>query len=130
MILLPALIGAAFATSTVFLLSRAGVLRSGVVALVLVAMAGFWPLFAVATQDDSQIVLHITLFFCFATAAVLSNRIGIIGLAFTIIAHGFFNVALFTTVHPGPLWWPVFSAGYGAALGGLLLISLRTGDTA
>jgi hypothetical protein len=130
MIMLPALIGAALATATVFFLSRVGVLRSGVVALVLVAMAGFWPLFAVATQDDGQIVLHITLFFCFATAAVLSNRIGIQGLAFTLIAHSILDAALFTTVHPGPLWWPVFSAGYGVALGGLLLISLRKGDIA
>lgn len=129
MIILPALIGAALAKATVFLLSRAGVLRSGIVALVLVALAGFWPLFAVATQDDNQIVLHITLFFCFATAAVLSNRVGIQGLAFALMAHGLLDVALFMTLHPGPLWWPIFSAGYGIAFGSLLFVSLRTGGT-
>ena len=71
MILLPVLIGAALAAATVLLLSRAGMVRSGIVALVVIAVAGFWPLFAVASQNDGQIVLHMTLFAAFAAAASL-----------------------------------------------------------
>ena len=125
MILLPALIGAALAAATVLLLSRAGMVRSGIIALVVIAAAGFWPLFAVAAQDDGQIVLHITLFAVFASAAVFSNWIGIAGLALVLIGHGILDAALFTTPHPGPLWWPAFCAGYDVTFGVLLLASLR-----
>ena len=124
MILLPALIGAALAAATVLLLSRAGMVRSGIVALVVVAVAGFLPLFAVASQNDGQIVLHITLFAVFASAAVFSNWIGIAGLALVLIGHGILDAALFTTPHPGPLWWPAFCAGYDVTFGVLLLASL------
>jgi hypothetical protein len=124
MILLPALIGAALAAATVLLLSRAGMVRSGIIALVVIAAAGFWPLFAVAAQDDGQIVLHMTLFAVFASAAVFSNRIGIAGLALVLIGHGILDAALFTTPHPGPLWWPAFCAGYDVTFGVLLLASL------
>jgi hypothetical protein len=125
MILLPALIGAALAAATVLLLSRAGMVRSGIVALVVIAVAGFWPLFAVASQNDGQIVLHMTLFATFAAAAVFSSRIGIAGLAIALIAHGILDAALFTTPHPGPLWWPAFCAGYDVTFGVMLLVSLR-----
>jgi hypothetical protein len=130
MILLPALIGAALAAATVFVLARAGMLRSGIVALVLIAIAGFWPLFAVASQDDGQILLHIAIFAAFAAAAVFSDRIGIAGLAVALIAHGILDTALFTTAHPGPLWWPAFCASYDVVFGGMLLVSLRTGRIA
>jgi hypothetical protein len=125
MILLPALIGAALAAATVLLLSRAGMVRSGIVALVVIAVAGFWPLFAVAAQDDGQIVLHMTLFATFAAAAMFSSRIGIAGLAIALIAHGVLDAALFTTPHPGPLWWPAFCSGYDVTFGVMLLVSLR-----
>jgi hypothetical protein len=125
MILLPALIGATLAAATVWLLSRAGMVRSGIVALVVIAVAGFWPLFAVASQNDGQIVLHMTLFAAFAAAAIFSSRIGIAGLAIALIAHGVLDAALFTTPHPGPLWWPAFCAGYDVIFGVMLLVSLR-----
>ena len=99
--------------------------RSGIIALVVIAAAGFWPFFAVAAQDDGQIVLHITLFAVFASAAVFSNWIGIAGLALVLIGHGILDAALFTTPHPGPLWWPAFCAGYDVTFGVLLLASLR-----
>jgi hypothetical protein len=82
-------------------------------------------LFAVAAQDDGQIVLHMTLFAAFAAAAVFSSRIGIAGLAIALIAHGVLDAALFTTPHPGPLWWPAFCAGYDVTFGVMLLVSLR-----
>jgi hypothetical protein len=99
--------------------------RSGIVALVVIAVAGFWPLFAVASQNDGQIVLHMTLFAAFAAAAIFSSRIGIAGLAIALIAHGVLDAALFTTPHPGPLWWPAFCAGYDVIFGVMLLVSLR-----
>lgn len=127
MILLPMLIGAALAGATVFALSRAGMLRSGIVALVLIAVAGFWPLFAVASQDNGQVVLHLAMFAAFAAAAVFSNQIGIAGLGLAFIAHAILNAALFATPHPGPLWWPAFCAGYNVTFGVMLFVSLRTG---
>ena len=126
MILLPALIGGALAAVTAVVLSRAGLLRrSGIVGLILIAIAGFWPLFAVAAQDDAQLLFHLAIFAGFGAAALLSHRIGLAGLALALIAHGVLDGALFTTTHPGPLWWPAFCAGYDVVFGGAILFVIR-----
>lgn len=128
MILLPALIGGGLAAATGAALIRAGLLhRVGLLGLILIAVAGFWPLFAVAAQDDSQLFMHLAIFAVFGGAAYFSRRIGLSGLALVFIAHGVLDGFLFTTTHPGPLWWPAFCAGYDVVLGAILLISINRG---
>jgi hypothetical protein len=122
MILWPALIGGVLATLTGGALWRLSLLhRAG---LIVIAIAGFWPLFAVASGDDTQLVLHMALFAAFGAAAVFSHKLGIAGLAAILMAHGLLDVALFTTPHPGPIWWPAFCAAYDVVLGAILLLSL------
>mgnify|MGYP000353791462 FL=1 len=125
MILLPTLIGGALAAVTAIALLRLGLLRrAGIIGLIVIAIAGFWPLFAVASQDDGQLVFHLAIFSSFGAAALFSHRIGLAGLALVLIAHGVLDAALFTTAHPGPLWWPAFCAGYDVVLGAAVLIAV------
>ncbi len=130
MILAPALIGGGLAAASVAVLSRFGLLhRAGIIGLLIIAIAGFWPLFAVAAQDDGQLLLHLAIFAAFAATAVFSHRIGLAGLALVLIAHGVLDAALFTTPHVGPLWWPAFCAGYDVIFGLAILASLRNRRT-
>lgn len=134
MILWPALVGGGLAAATGAALSRAGLFhRPGLVGLIIIAVAGFWPLFAVAAQNDGQVMFHIAIFAAFAAAALASHRIGMAGLALVLIAHGVLDSVLYTTVHPGPVWWPAFCAGYDVVLGGMILLFLlnspRSGHT-
>jgi hypothetical protein len=125
MILWPVLIGGVLATLTGGALWRLSLLhRAGIIGLIVIAIAGFWPLFAVASVDDTQLVLHMALFAAFGAAAVFSHKLGISGLAAILMAHGLLNVALCTTPHPGPIWWPAFCAAYDVVLGAILLLSL------
>lgn len=125
MIVWPAFIGGALAAATGAALWRAGLLhRTGVIGLLLVGIAGFWPLFAVAAQDDSQLVLHLGLFALFGLAAYHARRIGLAGLALALISHGILDGVLSTTGHPGPAWWPAFCAAYDIVLAVILLASL------
>ncbi|MCF2871729.1 hypothetical protein L0664_11685 [Octadecabacter sp. G9-8] len=125
MILWPALIGGVLAVATGGALWRLHLLhRPGIIGLIVIAIAGFWPLFAVASGHDGQLVFHLALFATFAVAAVYSHRLGLAGLALVLVAHGVLDAALFTTSHPGPVWWPAFCAGYDVALGAVILFSL------
>jgi len=125
MILLPALIGAMLAALTGGALWRAGYLhRAGIIGLIVIAIAGFWPLFAVASGNDGQLFFHMALFATFGIAALFSHRLGLAGLAVVLIAHGVLDAALATTHHPGPHWWPAFCASYDVVLATILLLSL------
>lgn len=126
MILLPAIIGGALAAGTAWVLFRLGLLRrAGIVGLILIAIAGFWPLFAVASGDDTQLMAHLAMFAAFGTVALFSHRVGLAGLALALIAHGVLDCILFTTAHVGPLWWPAFCAAYDVTFGAALLITIR-----
>ncbi|MDC0013164.1 hypothetical protein OAE29_08035 [Octadecabacter sp.] len=125
MILWPVLIGGVLATLTGGALWWLSLLhRAGIIGLIVIAIAVFWPLSAVASGDDTQLVLHMALFAAFGAAAVFSHKLGIAGLAAILMAHGLLNVALCTTPHPGPIWWPAFCAAYDVVLGVILLLSL------
>jgi hypothetical protein len=125
MILWPALIGGALAICTGATLWRLSLLhRPGIIGFIVIAIAGFWPLFAVASGDDTQLLFHLALFAAFGGAALYSHRLGLFGLAVVLVAHGVLDAALFTTAHPGPLWWPAFCAGYDVVLGLVILTFL------
>ena len=125
MILTPALIGVGLAGLTALALVHFGLIRrAGIIGLIVIAIAGFWPLFAVAAQDDGQLFFHLAIFAAFAGAALYSHRIGLAGLALVLIAHGVLDLALHSTPHPGPLWWPAFCAAYDVTLGAALLLAL------
>lgn len=126
MILWPALIGAVLAAFSGFVLSRAGLFhRSGVIGLIVIAVAGFWPIFAVAAQDDGQLMIHLAIFAAFGATALASHRIGLAGLALVLLAHGVLDGVLHTTHHPGPDWWPAFCAGYDVVLAAIILLSMQ-----
>lgn len=86
---------------------RAGMLveRSGV-AVLLVAIAFFYPVFAV--MDGQSIGLHSIVFLAFLALAAFGFRSGFGVLALAIAAHGVFDLATAFTNHPGPIWWPAF----------------------
>lgn len=125
MILWPALIGGTLAALSGGALWRLSLLhRPGIIGLIVIAVAGFWPLFAVASGDDGELVLHLAIFAAFGATALYSHRLGLTGLALVLIAHGVLDAGLHTTGHPGPLWWPAFCAGYDVVLGAVILLSL------
>ena len=125
MIFWPALAGGALAGITGGALWRFGALhRPGLIGLLLIGIAGFWPLFAVAAQDDGQLALHLGLFALFGVVAYHARRFGLAGLAIALLAHGVLDGVLFVTGHPGPSWWPAFCAAYDLTLAALLLASL------
>ena len=131
MIILPALIGGALAFATGAVLWRAGMLaRPGVIGIILVAIAGFWPLFAATAQNGGQLAMHLAIFAGFGAVALFSARIGLAGLAAMLVAHGTLDALLFIGGHPGPLWWPAFCAAYDLMLAALIFLSLRESKTA
>ena len=121
----PALIGGGLACLTGTALWRLGLLhRAGIIGLIVIAVAGFWPLFAVAWGNTNDQLFHMALFATFGTAAYYSHRLGLSGLALVLIAHGVLDLAMATTPHPGPQWWPAFCAAYDLALGAILFLFL------
>ncbi len=100
--------------------------RPNVIGLLVVAIAAFWPLFA-GLDGDGSLVLHLLLFAIFCSTAIFSFRIGITGLAVVLFGHDLFDIAMFTTDHPGPLWWPAFCAGYDVVLALILLVPFHFG---
>lgn len=103
---------------------RAGMLkeRSGV-AILLVAIAFFYPLFAV--MDGEGIVLHSVIFIAFLALAALGFRKGLGVLALGIVAHGVFDLITVFAGHPGPVWWPAFCGSLDIAAGLTLLAIIK-----
>jgi ABC-type Na+ efflux pump permease subunit len=127
MIILPALIGAGVGFILMLGFWRAGFLaeRSGL-AVLLSAIAIFYPVFAAIEQDWSGLALHTLIFLGFTALALMGFRRGLYLIAGGLIAHAIFDAGLITLGSPGPLWWPAFCAGVDLIAGIILIRLIQT----
>lgn len=124
----PFLIGGLSGAILVLSLYRLGALkeRSGI-AVLLGAIASFWPVFAVqANAPMLTIVVHALVFVAFAIIAAYGFRQSAAVLAAGIIAHGFFDALVLVADNPGPSWWPAFCGTLDIVAGVILLFLIRT----
>lgn len=128
MIAIAALIGAICGLFIVFALQRHGMLaeRSGA-AMLLAAIASFYPVFAVMASDPLAIVLHIAVFAGFASLAIRAFHFGLHLIAGGLIAHGLFDIGVGLIHITGPAWWPAFCASLDIVAGLLVLRLIQTG---
>ena len=128
MILTAVLIGAICGIVTVFVLFRSGILseRSGA-AVLLAAIAAFYPVFAVIDADPLAIILHLAIFAGFTALALRGFRDGLYLIAGGLIAHGIFDIGLMFTQITGPDWWPPFCASLDIVAGASILRLIQTG---
>lgn len=106
---------------------RSGMLaeRSGL-AVLLAAIAFFYPVFAVQAQAAWPIIaLHALVFAAFALLALIGFARGTRILALGLIGHGLFDMLTLATGHPGPPWWPTFCATLDLMAGGIVLALLH-----
>lgn len=127
MILIAALVGAGVGAFSIFVMFRAGMLaeRSGV-AVLLAAIAIFYPVFAVQEGDLTALLLHLAVFAGFAFLAQFGFQRGMHLLAGGLVGHGIFDIGLHIIGAPGPLWWPVFCASVDIVAGMVLIRLLQT----
>ena len=128
MILTAVLIGAVCGIVTAFVLFRSGMLRerSGA-AMLLAAIAAFYPVFAMIEADPLAIVLHLAIFVGFTALALRGFRDGHYLIAGGLIAHGIFDVGLMLSQITGPAWWPPFCASFDIISGASILRLIQTG---
>lgn len=121
-------IGAVCGIATVFVMFRSGILaeRSGA-AMLLAAIAVFYPVFAVIDADPLAIALHLAIFAGFAALALRGFRDGLYLIAGGLIAHGIFDICLMFTQITGPAWWPPFCASFDLIAGASILRLIQTG---
>lgn len=121
-------IGAVCGIAAVFVMFRSGILaeRSGA-AMLLAAIAVFYPVFAVIDADPLAIALHLAIFAGFAALALRGFRDGLYLIAGGLIAHGIFDICLMFTQITGPAWWPPFCASFDLIAGASILRLIQTG---
>lgn len=128
MIGLPFFVGGVSGAAVVLALYQMGALRerSGL-AVLLGAIAFFWPVFAVqAGAAPLVIAFHSAVFVGFTALAAYGFWQSAAVIALGIFAHGVFDAAVFFAAHPGPVWWPAFCGTLDIVAGGLLLFMIRT----
>lgn len=128
MIVVAALIGVVGGAGLIWIMYRAGMLaeRSGA-AILLAAIALFYPVFAAAEGDWLSFALHFAIFAGFAFLALRAFHKGMLLLAGGLIAHGIFDIFAGSIAHPGPEWWPAFCAGVDIAAGVAVIRLIQTG---
>tara|TARA_R110002051_G_scaffold7035_10_gene33098 strand:- start:896 stop:1294 length:399 start_codon:yes stop_codon:yes gene_type:complete len=128
MIAIAALIGAVCGVLLVGTMKHHGMLaeRSGA-AILLAAMAVFYPVFSVMVLDPLAILLHIAVFAGFAVLCLRGFHLGLHVIAAGFIAHGLFDIIIGVIHITGPAWWPAFSAGVTLAAGTLILRLIQNG---
>jgi len=103
------LAGAIAGVLIIFALFTSGMLteRSGS-AVLLAAVAFFYPVFAVIDGHLTEAALHFAIFVGFCWLAIMGFRQGMHIIAGGLLAHGLFDIALMAIAAPGPDWWPAF----------------------
>ena len=127
MILSAALIGIGAGAIATFTMFHVGMLseRSGA-AVLLAAIAFFYPVFAAQEGDIAALVLHAIIFAGFAGLAGFGFQRGMHLIAGGLIAHGIFDIGLHFLDGPGPRWWPIFCAAIDITCGAILVRLLQT----
>lgn len=104
---------------------RAGMSRDrGALAVLLVAIASYYAVFAAAEGDWLAMALHLLPFGLFLLLALFGYRRGAGLIALGIVAHGVLDLALGHAA-PGPAWWPACRAALDVTVGTWLLLHLR-----
>lgn len=126
--LLAVLPGAAGGAVLIGLMQREGMLqsRSGL-AILLICIAVFYPVFAFAENDLLAAAVHSAVFLAFVALAIRAHRRGTFLLAGGLIAHGIFDIAIGFINAPGPTWWPGLCAAFDITAGVLVLRLIQTG---
>ena len=129
--LIAALVGAICGVLIVFTMHHNGILseRSGA-AMLLAAVASFYPVFAVIAGDPLAILLHLAVFLTFSTLALRGFHQGLTLIAGGLIAHGFFDISVMLVHITGPVWWPAFCASLDIVVGASILRLIQTGKAA
>ncbi len=126
--MIPLAIGAVMGAALILSLHNIGALaeRSGM-AVLLGAIALFWPVFAVQANASALLIaVHCIFFMLFAALAAYGFRTSATLIAIGIMSHGAFDAIALFTGHPGPVWWPAFCGSLDVIAGGLLLYLIRT----
>ena len=128
MIITAALIGAGLGALAMLMLFHAGMLaeRSGA-AVMLCAVALFYPVFAVQSGDIGSAALHAIIFILFATLARFGFQKGMYLIAGGLIGHGILDLGLHVIGAPGPVWWPLMCAAFDIVAGAALIRLIQTG---
>lgn len=116
--MIPAIVGVVLGLLTSLSMGWVGMMTERrAAAAVLVAIAAFYPVFALVEGDVTSIVVHLAIFAVFLTCAALGNARGLLLIGLAIVAHGVFDAVTLWTGHPGPEWWPFFCAGFDLSIG-------------
>ncbi|GGL54193.1 hypothetical protein [Wenxinia marina] len=90
-----------------------------------VAIAAFYPAFAIAEGDWAALGRHLGLFVIFVALAAWGSRAGLVVLGGALVAHGLIDLALLRADPPGPGWWPAFCASVDLLFGAAVLARSR-----
>ena len=92
--------------------------------ILLVAIAAFYPVFAVDDGALSEVILHGGVFLGFLAIAAISYRSRLVIAGVGLVLHGLFDAwAGGMTDGPEPDWWAPFCLGVDAVLGLWLILS-------
>ena len=126
--MIAALLGLLLGTLAIAALQAGGLLRDRAgAAVLLIAVASYYPVFAAAGGDPLATGLHVAIFAGFSALAVRAFARGLFLLAGGLIAHGLFNIMIGFINAPGPAWWPAFVAGFDIAAGVVILRLIQQG---
>lgn len=87
------------------------------VAVTLVAIAAFYPVFAAANGELNSLIFHTAVMALFIACAWFGFRHSATFIAFGLVAHGLFDVSMLFFTSPAPIWWPTFCAAVDIVLG-------------
>lgn len=123
-----ALFGVLGGVGVVFSLCLSDMLRErGGLAVLLAAIAFFYPVFAVQAQAGLGVIaVHVAVFVAFGVLAAVGYKNGAHILAYGLVAHGVFDAVTALTGHPGPDWWPLFCGALDITAGALIFLLLQT----
>lgn len=92
--------------------------------ILLVAIAAFYPVFAVDRGTAGEIAVHASVFALFLAIAALSYRTSLVIAGAALIAHGLFDLAVAGTGEgPEPDWWAPFCLGFDGVIGSWLMFA-------
>ena len=117
------MIGIVVALGVIGLLRATGMDRDRASApIALVAIALFYPVFAIENGDLADVIVHAAIVALFAALAIAGYKRGLAVVGVGMIAHGLFDLVMgYVDANPAPGWWAPFCLGMDMVLGIWLL---------